>query len=68
MAERQAGLHMAGRQMQSEDHLPVVRQNAELTLGSRRALNQQLERRVIDQVSEIECMNRLRRFQLPPGS
>jgi hypothetical protein len=44
MAERQAGLHMAGRQMQSEDHFPVVRQNAELTLGSHRALNQQLER------------------------
>ena len=28
-------------------------------------LNQQLERRVADQVSEIECMSRLRRF-LPP--
>ena len=56
---------MAGRQMQSEGHLPVVRQNAELTLGSRRALNQQLEQRVADQVGEIERMGRLRRF-LPP--
>jgi hypothetical protein len=31
MAERQASLRVAGRQMQSEDHLPVVRQNAELS-------------------------------------
>jgi class 3 adenylate cyclase len=51
--------------MQSEDHLPVVRQNAELTLGSHRALNQHPEQRVADQVGEIERMGRLRRF-LPP--